>query len=157
MAPNRWSDEQLPLTVLDALAEGVVVQGADGRVLACNPAAERILGLPLDGSARIAPPAWELVWPDGSPAGGADLRDAPFIPVVRDALIEAMFASASNILLFPVQDVFGWADRINEPATVSDDNWTYRLPWPADRLDAQPDARERQSALRRLAETYGRA
>ena len=38
-------------------------------------------------------------------AGGADLRDAPFIPVVRDALIEAMFASASNILLFPVQDV----------------------------------------------------
>lgn len=90
-------------------------------------------------------------------AGGVDLRNAPFIPTVRDALIEAMFASASNILIFPVQDVFGWADRINEPATVSDDNWTYRLPWPTDRLDEQPEARERQAALRGLAEKHGRA
>ena len=30
-----------------------------------------------------------------------------------------------------VQDVFGWRDRINEPATVNDDNWTFRLPWPS--------------------------
>ena len=90
-------------------------------------------------------------------AGGVDLREAPYIPVVRDALIETMFASASNILLLPVQDVFGWADRINEPATVSADNWTYRLPWPVDRLDEQPEARERQAALRGLAEKHGRA
>ena len=89
-------------------------------------------------------------------AGGVDLRDAPYIPIVRDALIETMFASASNVLLLPVQDVFGWADRINEPATVSDDNWTYRLPWPTDRLEAQPEAKQRQAALRGLAEKHGR-
>ena len=54
------------------------------------------------------------------------------------------------MVLFPVQDVFGWRDRINVPATVSDGNWTYRLPWPVDQLDAQPEARERQAALREM-------
>jgi 4-alpha-glucanotransferase len=78
---------------------------------------------------------------------GADLLDAPFIPTVRDTLIEVLFASASDVVLFPVQDIFGWRDRINEPATVSDDNWTYRLPWPVDQLDAQPEAQERQATL----------
>ena len=69
--------------------------------------------------------------------------DTPFNPAVRDALIEALFASGSNLLLLPVQDVFGWRDRINEPATVSDRNWSYRLPWLSDRLDDVPEARER--------------
>ena len=56
-------------------------------------------------------------------------------------LLEALFASGSDLLLLPVQDVFGWRDRINEPATVTDDNWTFRLPWPCDRLDDVPEAR----------------
>ena len=45
---------------------------------------------------------------------------------------EALFASGSDLLLMAVPDVFGWQDRINEPATVTDDNWTFRLPWPSD-------------------------
>jgi 4-alpha-glucanotransferase len=75
---------------------------------------------------------------------------------VRDILIEALFASGSDVLLFPVQDVFGWRDRINEPATVGPENWTYRLPWPVDTFEDQPEARERQQALRRWTEKYGR-
>ena len=90
-------------------------------------------------------------------ANGTDLLQAPFVPVVRDIILECLFASASLILLFPVQDIFGWADRINQPATVTADNWTYRLPWPIDRLDAEPEAQERQAALRRWAEKHGRA
>ena len=38
------------------------------------------------------------------------------------------------MLILPIQDVFGWRDRINQPATVGDQNWTWRLPWPSDRL-----------------------
>ena len=76
--------------------------------------------------------------------------------VDRDALLEVLMASASQLVLFPVQDVFGWRDRINEPATVNDHNWTYRLPWPSNRLDEIPDARERQSALRGWSQQYGR-
>ena len=74
--------------------------------------------------------------------------------VDRDGLLRALMASASQLALFPVQDVFGWRDRINEPATVNDSNWTFRLPWPSNRLGEF--ARERQSALRAWAEQYRR-
>jgi 4-alpha-glucanotransferase len=87
---------------------------------------------------------------------GQDLVDAPYDSVVRDALLEALFASNSRFVLLPVQDVFGWADRINEPATVTPDNWTFRLPWPCDRLDDVPIARERQRRLRAWATQYER-
>ena len=59
-------------------------------------------------------------------------------------------------MLLPVQDVFGWRDRINEPATVSDDNWSFRLPWAVDRLEEIPEAIERRDALRRWAARYRR-
>lgn len=89
-------------------------------------------------------------------AANDGILEAPFIPIVRDALLEMLFASGSNLLLIPVQDVFGWRDRINVPATVGDNNWTYRLPWPSDRLDQEPEAQERKGTLRQWAEKYGR-
>lgn len=111
------------------------------------------------------------VWWDGASAddraGVAALdtlhRLAPDVDVasapsdrVRDILLEALFASGSDLLLLPVQDVFGWRDRINEPAKIDPNNWTFRLPWPSDRLDEVPEARERQQRLREWAERHGR-
>jgi hypothetical protein len=55
-----------------------------------------------------------------------------------------------------VQDIFGWRDRINEPATVSDDNWSFRLPWAVDHLEEIPEAIERRETLRRWAARYRR-
>jgi 4-alpha-glucanotransferase len=89
-------------------------------------------------------------------ARGADLLRAPYNPIVRDALLESLFASSSDLLLVPVQDVFGWRDRINEPATVAAHNWTYKLPWPVDKLDEVPEARERKEQLRAWSEGYSR-
>jgi len=89
-------------------------------------------------------------------AGGCDIAAAPYDTVVRDVLLETLFASASDLLLLPIQDAFGWRDRVNEPATVSDENWTYKLPWPVDRMDAYPEARARQARLREWAEAYSR-
>ncbi len=89
-------------------------------------------------------------------SGDADLVHAPFVPHVRDVLLETLYASGSNLVLLPVQDLFGWRTRINEPATVTADNWTYRLPWPIDTLDAVSDARERKAQLRAWAERHGR-
>ena len=37
---------------------------------------------------------------------------------VRDALIEVLMRSGSDLVVFPLQDLFGWRDRINVPATV---------------------------------------
>jgi 4-alpha-glucanotransferase len=89
-------------------------------------------------------------------ANGVDVTTAPFDPQVRDVLLRALFASGSDLLLLPVQDVFGWRDRINEPATIGDGNWTYRLPWPSDRLDEIDEARAAQRRLRAWAEQFGR-
>ncbi len=82
--------------------------------------------------------------------------DDDFGPAVRDALLEALYGSGSDLLVLPIQDVFGWTDRINVPATVDDSNWTWKLPWPVDILDAQAAAGERQRALRGWAERHAR-
>jgi 4-alpha-glucanotransferase len=88
-------------------------------------------------------------------ANGDDLHAASY-DRVRDVLLETLFASRSELLLLPVQDVFGWRERINVPGTVADANWTYRLPWPVDRLDEVPEACERQARLHAWAEKHER-
>jgi 4-alpha-glucanotransferase len=50
----------------------------------------------------------------------------------RVATLQALLSSGSCLTLIPLQDVFGWTDRINTPAVVDDLNWTWRLPWPVD-------------------------
>jgi 4-alpha-glucanotransferase len=80
----------------------------------------------------------------------------PFSPRVRDALLAALYSSGSDLLIVPLQDVFGWRDRVNTPAIVADSNWTWRLPFPVDALGERPDARERADFLRGLAAKHGR-
>jgi len=75
---------------------------------------------------------------------------------VREALVEALFASGADLLILPIQDVFGWRDRINLPATVGKDNWTWRLPWPSDRLATEPEAMAVATQLREWATRHGR-
>lgn len=77
--------------------------------------------------------------------------DQPWSDGLRDALLELAYQSGSDDLFVPMQDVFGWRDRINTPATVGDHNWTWRLPWPVDRLAAEPLAAARADALAGLA------
>jgi 4-alpha-glucanotransferase len=81
---------------------------------------------------------------------------APMSSTLRDALLEALYAAGSDLLLLPVQDVFGWPDRINRPATVSPSNWRWRLPWFVDRLLAEPIATESALRLRTWALRHGR-
>jgi 4-alpha-glucanotransferase len=76
---------------------------------------------------------------------------------VREALIEALYGSGSDLLILPIQDVFGWNDRINQPATVSESNWTWRLPWPVDRLREARDAMDAATRLAEWATRHGRS
>jgi 4-alpha-glucanotransferase len=89
-------------------------------------------------------------------SSAVDLSTAPFNPAVRDALLESLVESGSNLSLFPVQDVFGWSERINEPATINERNWTFRLPWPVDRLQDVVEACERQVTLHAWSVKHGR-
>ncbi len=79
-----------------------------------------------------------------------------FTAPVRDAVLEALYASASDFLILPIQDIFGWHDRINRPATTGEHNWTYALPWPVDQLTSEPDAMARAQVLRRWSDRHGR-
>lgn len=93
---------------------------------------------------------------DGFRARGNGDPDQPWNDVLRDGLLELAYRTASTELFIPVQDVFGWRDRINTPASISEDNWTWRLPWPVDRLTKTPEALERARFCRKLAEKSGR-
>ena len=74
----------------------------------------------------------------------------------RDRLLELIVASSSNLVLLPIQDVFGWRDRINIPGTVAESNWTWRLPWPVDVLDHHPVAAKRAGMLAAWMQRNGR-
>ncbi|MBI3048350.1 MAG: 4-alpha-glucanotransferase [Acidobacteria bacterium] len=110
------------------------------------PPAEReaVLAIP-SVCARLAPE---------DRAGAVDGRGMP--DALREALLDVLFASGAGLLVLPIQDLFGWRDRINQPATVGASNWTWRLPWPSDRLVAEPVAMAVATQVRRWAEKYGR-
>ena len=98
------------------------------------------------------------VWWESLPA--ADRRSLTQVPSfaglerseldarTRDTILSALYAAGSDILILPIQDVFGWRDRINKPATVGEWNWTFVLPWPAERLAVEREPLERAEALR---------
>ena len=68
----RLASQQHLRSVLTTIAEGVVVQAADGTITDCNPAAERILGLSRDqlmGRTSVDP-RWRAVRKVGSPFPG---------------------------------------------------------------------------------------
>ena len=88
-------------------------------------------------------------------AAGIDAR-APYSTTIRDALLATMFRAGSNMVIVPLQDVFGWRERVNTPALVSERNWSWRLPWPVEKLMTSREARERAAFLRTLTEECGR-
>jgi len=99
-------------------------------------------------------------WDEAAPADRHALADvlrrsgvgdwnssAPWSDGLRDALIRLMAKAASDHVFLPIQDVFGWRDRINTPATVGAHNWTWRLPWFVDQWLERDDSRERAAFL----------
>ena len=91
-----------------------------------------------------------------SDSAGRALAASPFTPTLRDEILELTYHAGSDLLLLPVQDAFGWRDRINTPATIGDDNWTWRMPIAVDALASDADAMACAARLRRLAEESGR-
>jgi len=79
----------------------------------------------------------------------------PFDAATRDALLGTLFHAGSDFVLMPLQDVFGWRERVNTPI-VSDDNWTWRLPYAVESLIAEPEAIERARFVHGLAGASGR-
>jgi len=77
--------------------------------------------------------------------------DSAFDDEIRDGLLAQAYAAGSDLLLLPIQDIFGWRDRVNVPATVTGDNWTWKLPLSVEAFGENAIARERAAAVKKLA------
>jgi 4-alpha-glucanotransferase len=119
---------------------------------------------------------WERHWDrDGQPP--IDTRDFPVRSVAttgthdieplaltpdgdteekRAVVIQALLSAASMLTLIPLQDIFGWTDRINTPAVVDDINWTWRVPAPVDTWLDPGETVERADQLKTWTEKAGR-
>ncbi len=74
----------------------------------------------------------------------------------RSARLRSLLAAGSCLTLIPLQDVFGWTDRINTPAVVDEVNWTWRLPWPVDAWLDREDTIAQADRLRAWTRAAGR-
>jgi 4-alpha-glucanotransferase len=75
---------------------------------------------------------------------------------VVTAITRGLLASGSRYTIVPIQDLFGWRDRINTPATVEDTNWSWRLPWHVDSLEELEHPRGRAADLAQWTREAGR-
>lgn len=89
-----------------------------------------------------------------APAGASDAPVA--IGQVLDAILAALYASPSRIVIIPIQDLFGWRERINLPGTVGAANWSWRLPVAIEDLRRDPALGARIEKLRDMAVRAGR-
>jgi 4-alpha-glucanotransferase len=76
---------------------------------------------------------------------------APLGMPVLNEILRALYAAPSMLTVLPIQDLFGWCARINLPGTVSDSNWTYRLPIPFERMTTSHAVQARTHDLREIA------
>ncbi len=74
----------------------------------------------------------------------------------RDAILAMLYAAPSQLVIIPIQDLFGWSARINRPGTISDSNWTYRIPLTLERMRRSRAIQSRVVKLREIAVKSGR-
>ena len=74
----------------------------------------------------------------------------------RRVMCQVLLSAGSALALMPVQDVFGWTDRINTPAVVDEVNWTWRVPWPVDTWLDRPETVAHADELKAWTRSHGR-
>ena len=85
------------------------------------------------------------------------LADDPTLaPELHLALLGRLYEAASVLTVLPIQDLFGWRERINTPGTVNRRNWSYRVPVCTPELDQLAPLRERMEVLRDMIDRSGR-
>jgi 4-alpha-glucanotransferase len=86
-------------------------------------------------------------------------QDAPDASVafrdVHDAMLAALYGAGSSLVITPIQDLFGWRERINFPGTVDSTNWCWRMPMAVEDLLGSGIS-TRIAQLRELARRFGR-
>jgi 4-alpha-glucanotransferase len=84
----------------------------------------------------------------------AAAKNPRFNDTMREALLTALYRAPSQLVIVPFQDLLGHRERVNVPGTVSDANWSYRMPMSIEQLINDNAGAER---LRQLAREHARA
>lgn len=79
-----------------------------------------------------------------------------FDEAVWRGLLKVVLESGSRLALLPVEDLFGLRVQINRPGTVSDENWSFRLPWEVDALWQASAPRKALETVAALLRASGR-
>ena len=82
--------------------------------------------------------------------GRVNVRAPLGMPVLNE-LLRTLYAAPSILTVLPIQDLFGWCARINFPGTVSESNWSYRLPIPLERMATSHAIQSRAKVLKKIA------
>jgi 4-alpha-glucanotransferase len=104
--------------------------------------------------------AW---WDDLPERDRAALAERAGVPPGADeaarsiALLADLYGAASDLVLVLAQELLGDRSRLNTPATVNEDNWTWRLPRAIEDLEGDAQLAARMDAIRGLVERSGRA
>lgn len=72
------------------------------------------------------------------------------------ALLDLLFSARSELTLVLVNELLGDKSRINTPGTVTDQNWTWRLPRPIEELRDDPAVGARFDAIRARVQKHRR-
>jgi 4-alpha-glucanotransferase len=112
-------------------------------------------------STHDTPPivAW---WDDLPERDRTQITSEASIPASADdrarslVLLGYLYESSSDLALVLAQELLGVRDRINTPASVGPQNWTWRLPRPIDDLEHDAALGARFESIRRLVEASGR-
>ena len=134
--------EQQVRSVLDAMGEGLVVHGQDGKITHCNPAAERILGLTrsqLEGSTPMDP-SWHAIRDDGTPFPGSE----------RPAMVTLRTGQPLTSVIMGVQRPDGslaWLSVTSRPLQHSPDAAPYAVVTTFSEITALREAKKSLSEL----------
>ena len=79
-----------------------------------------------------------------------------FTDELHEAFTRAVLQSPSWLAVFQITDVFGMTARFNTPGSVSESNWSYRLPHTVKELDEDPVLLGQAEMFSRLAQETGR-
>ncbi|HVN94866.1 MAG TPA: PAS domain S-box protein, partial [Syntrophorhabdaceae bacterium] len=135
------------LRLFETMSQGVIYLTGSGEIISANPAAQRILGLPLDRmqGKRYVNPDWKLVRKDGS-----DLPDEehPFRVVLRTGKpVEHFILGISN----PVRKALSWLSITQTPLFRPGESTPYQVYAIFDDVTSQMHAEE---ALRESEKHY---
>jgi 4-alpha-glucanotransferase len=79
-----------------------------------------------------------------------------FSEKLRQLMVGALFSGSSAMAILPFQDILGLPDQINQPGTISEKNWRYRMPENIESLCDRPLYQEKIAFLKTTIEKNNR-